>query len=125
MGEGRTLRVLLAEDETLVAAEIEEILLEIGCEVVGPVATVAEIERLAVSERLDGAVLDVNLRGTHVFRALPVLLQRGVPVILSSGYEDRSLYPEEFRELPLLVKPYEAEDLARAVRRAFGPGSPT
>lgn len=125
MGERRALRVLLAEDETLVAAEIEEILLEIGCEVVGPVATVAEIERLAVSERLDGAVLDVNLRGTHVFRALPVLLQRGVPVILSSGYEDRSLYPEEFRELPLLVKPYEAEDLARAVRRAFGPGSPT
>lgn len=125
MGEGRALRVLLAEDETLVAAEIEEILLEIGCEVVGPVATVAAIERLAVSERLDGAVLDVNLRGTHVFRALPLLLQRGVPVILSSGYEDRSLYPEEFRELPLLVKPYEAEDLARAVRRAFGPGSPT
>jgi AmiR/NasT family two-component response regulator len=121
----RALRVLLAEDEVLVAAEIEAMLIDIGCRVIGPVATVDEVERRAASEALEGALLDVNLRGRHVFAALPVLLRQRIPVILSSGYDDRSLYPAEFRGLPLLVKPYDFDELKGAVTRVFGSRSPT
>jgi hypothetical protein len=81
---------------------------------------VAEVERLAASAELDGAVLDVNLRGAQVFRALPRLLARGLPVVLSSGYEAAAVLPPEFRHLPLLVKPYEASQLAAKLRELLG-----
>lgn len=117
---GRRLRVLLAEDELLVAMDIEATLQQLGCELVGPVATVAEVERLAESADLDGAVLDVNLRGEQVFRALPRLLERGLPVLLSSGYDETTLFPDEFRKLPVLVKPYEPGQLAARLTDLFG-----
>jgi CheY-like chemotaxis protein len=118
--EKRAPRILLAEDEVLVAADIERMLIELGCEVVGPVATVAETERLAASEPLDGAVLDVNLRGAQVFDALPALRARDIPVILSSGYSNSGVFPEEFRDLPVLVKPYDPKELAALLRTVFG-----
>ena len=99
-------------------------LVEMGCEVVGPVATVAEAERAANSQQLDGAILDVNLRGTHIFGVLPVFQRQRIPVILSSGYADPDLYPPEFRGLPLLVKPYDAGEFAKLVNKVFGPPAP-
>ncbi len=118
------LKVLLAEDELLVAMDIEAILQGLGCTVVGPVATVAEVERLAACPGLDGAVLDVNLRGVQIFGALPRVLERGLPVILSTGYADTALFPEAFRRLPVLVKPYEASQLAALIRALFGSRGP-
>ena len=117
---GRRPTVLLAEDELLVAMDIEASLRELGWEVVGPVATVAEVERLAEHPDLDAAVLDVNLRGVKIFPILPRLLARGLPVLLSSGYEEVSLFPDEFRRLPVLVKPYDARQLAAAVTALTG-----
>jgi CheY-like chemotaxis protein len=116
--------VLLAEDELLVAMDIEASLRELGCEVVGPVATVAEVERLAERPDLDGAVLDVNLRGAKVFDALPALLARGLPVLLSSGYDEAILFPHEFRSLPVLVKPYDARKLGAALNALLGSRDP-
>ena len=122
---GRRLRILLAEDELLVAMDIEASLRALGCEVVGPVPTVAEVERLARCPGLDGAVLDVNLRGVPIFGALPGLLERRLPVILSSGYEKSTLFPEPFRGLPVLVKPYDASQLGALIRALFGSRDPT
>jgi CheY-like chemotaxis protein len=116
--------VLLAEDELLVAMDIEASLRELGCEVIGPGATVAEVERLAEHPDLDGAVLDVNLRGVKVFGALPPLLARGLPVLLSSGYDEAILFPDEFRDLPVLVKPYDARRLGAALNALFGSRDP-
>ena len=118
-------KLLVAEDELLVAMDIEATLRTLGCEVIGPVATVAEVERLADSPALDGAVLDVNLRGETIFRALPRLLERGLPILLSSGYEESMVFPDEFRYLPVLVKPYDASQLAARIRRLFGSRGPT
>jgi CheY-like chemotaxis protein len=120
LAAGRRLRLLLAEDELLVAMDIEATLRALGYDVVGPVPTVAEVERLAASAELDGAVLDVNLRGVRVFRALPRLLQRGLPVLLSSGYEGAAVLPDEFRHLPILVKPYGAGQLGARLDGLFG-----
>ncbi|HSA82095.1 MAG TPA: hypothetical protein VLE23_14860 [Geminicoccaceae bacterium] len=118
-------KVLVAEDELLVAMDIEATLQALGCAVIGPVATVAEVERLAGSADLDGAVLDVNLRGEPIFRNLPRLLERGLPILLSSGYEESTLFPDEFRHLPVLVKPYDASQLAVQIGRLLGSRGPT
>jgi CheY-like chemotaxis protein len=119
VADKRAPRILLAEDELLVAAEIELMLAELGCEVVGPVATVAEVERLAVAEPLDCALLDVNLRGEQVFSAVPALQARKIPVVLSSGYSP-ARFPQGFRQLPVLVKPYDRAELAALLRAACG-----
>jgi PAS domain S-box-containing protein len=82
-------RVLLAEDEALVALEFEETLHRLGCEVIGPAGTVEEVLHLiARAGRIDAAVLDVNLAGRPSFPAADILAKRGVPVIFATGYGD-------------------------------------
>jgi CheY-like chemotaxis protein len=82
--------VLLVEDELLVAMEMEEALRDLGCEVLGPAATVEEALRLAQSEagRIDAAVLDINLAGRPSFPVADLLAGRGVPVVFATGYGD-------------------------------------
>jgi PAS domain S-box-containing protein len=82
--------VLLAEDELLVAMELEETLRCLGCEVLGPAATVEEALRLVLAEagRIDAAVLDVNLAGRPSFPAADALTRHGVPVVFVTGYGD-------------------------------------
>jgi CheY-like chemotaxis protein len=106
-------RILVAEDEALIAIGIESMLLGFGCEVVGPVSEVREILQVVESERLDGALLDVNLRGRQVFDILPEVLRHKVPVMLTSGYDDATLFPPAFRELPRISKPFDEVTLRR------------
>ncbi|MDJ0386766.1 HWE histidine kinase domain-containing protein [Roseomonas sp. E05] len=83
----RPRRVLLAEDEPLVALELETQLQALGFTVVGPAASLQEALRLAGEEALlDAAVLDVNLRGQAVFPVADLLVRRGVPVVFATGY---------------------------------------
>jgi PAS domain S-box-containing protein len=83
-------RIVLVEDEPLVAMEMEETLRGLGCEVLGPAATVDEAVRLAQSEagRIDAAILDVNLAGRTSFPVADLLAGRGVPVVFATGYAD-------------------------------------
>ena len=83
-------RVMLAEDELLVAMEMDETLRGLGCEVLGPAATVEEAVRLTQNEagRIDAAVLDVNLAGRPSFPVADLLAGRGVPVVFATGYGD-------------------------------------
>lgn len=120
-GNLKDLRILVAEDEGIVALEIEASLQGFGCEVVGPVGKLEQALKAIQTQSVDGAVLDVNLGGVEVFPVADELLARGIPVILSTGYNDLSLFPERFRGLPCLEKPYDEKDLfdlmARVVRR--------
>ncbi len=113
------LRILLAEDESLIALNLEMLLQQFGCEVIGPVSDVKELARMAGGERLDGALVDVNLRGRQVFEVLPILIARGVPVVLTSGYDDETLFPEEFRSLPRVSKPFDERALRRVCLAAM------
>jgi DNA-binding NarL/FixJ family response regulator len=112
-------RILLAEDEALIAVELESALQNFGCTVVGPVSSVAEIMRHVDEHRPDGALLDVNLRGEQIFPILPRLVELGVPVVISSGYDDPSAVPPEFRDLPRIAKPFEDGVLRRVCEAAF------
>jgi CheY-like chemotaxis protein len=107
------LRILVVEDESLIALNLELILRRFGCEVVGLVSEVDGIVEAVKKYLPDGIFLDVNLRGQKVFDVLAEVVSFGVPCVLSSGYDDPTLFPEEFRNLPRIAKPFDEAALHR------------
>jgi CheY-like chemotaxis protein len=116
-----SLRILVVEDELIIALNLEDMLASFGCEVVGPFAHISEAEQAARSERLDGALLDVNVRGRLVYPVAEILLARKVPVLFCSGYSDTSIMPERFARVPQMSKPYAESSLREAMLRVFAP----
>jgi CheY-like chemotaxis protein len=117
------LRILVAEDEGLIALELERILGDFGCDLVGPLAGVEEVLQNAAAGRFDGALLDVNLRGRQVFEILPEFINRKIPVVLTSGYDDATLFPRSFRELPRISKPFDLATLRQVCASTMGAGA--
>lgn len=108
-------RVLVVEDEMMIAMLVEDMLAELGCSVVGPAHALDAALDLARTERgLDAALLDVNLAGQPVFAVADALREKGVPAIFSTGYGDAGLR-EVDRGAPVLQKPFHAAELARAL----------
>ena len=107
-------RVLVVEDELIIAELIEEILLDLGAEVLGPVARLDAALQLATQEPIDAAVLDVNIRGGSSYGVADILTQRGIPFVLCSGYGDWALQ-ERYRDRPRLTKPYSMQCLVAEV----------
>ena len=109
------LRVLLVEDQMIVAMEIESLLQGFGCVVVGPVTALEPALRLAREGALDAAILDVNLDGEKVWPVVYALQARSIPLILSTGYGASAL-PEDLRSLPRVEKPFTRTDLETLMR---------
>lgn len=105
-------RVLVVEDETMLGLMVERILADLGCVPVGPATTLAEAIRLASFEEVDAAILDVNLRGRSVQPVAEILRERGIPFLLATGY---GTVDWEDEGMPVLRKPFQHEDLARAL----------
>src|SRR6266702_6803164 len=103
--EKRVRRILVVEDEFLLAAHIGSILEDDGLEVIGPVGTLAEALKLAQDEALDGALLDVNLDGGRVDDVVDILARRHVPFLFVSGY-GREVLPKNFSDAILVSKPF-------------------
>jgi CheY-like chemotaxis protein len=101
-------RILLVEDELLIAMLLEAALQDHGCAVVGPYGRLAEAMQAARTERLDGALMDVNLAGERVFAAAEILSMREVPFLLLSGYGNKVL-PEQHQDWPVRSKPFQIE----------------
>ena len=112
------LRILVVEDEVFIAWEIEQRLQRLGCEIVGPVGHLKHALELARTRTLDGALLDVNIKGGVVYPVAEELLARNVPVLLSTGYGPNTL-PPAFRDLPYLRKPFGAGQLEILAQEAF------
>lgn len=107
--------VLIAEDEWLFAAALDAAVVDAGATVVGPVASLAEVLELVTREvRIDGAILDVNLRGEMVFPAADLLAQRGVPYVFTTGY-DFSVIPKRFEHVVRCEKPVNIPAVVRAL----------
>lgn len=100
-------RVLLAEDEFLVALTTIDLLESIGWEVVGPTAHLASALRLARSEPLDAAVLDIDVAGEMIWPVAEALRHRGVPFVFLSALSARNAVPPLFADAPHLAKPLE------------------
>ncbi len=113
-------RVLVVEDELMIAMLVEEMLTELGYAVIGPAHALDTALDLARTDPApDVALLDVNLAGEPVFAVADALRQKGVPAIFSTGYGDVALR-EVDRGAPILQKPFLAGDLARALTQALG-----
>jgi CheY-like chemotaxis protein len=112
-------RILVVEDEWLIASVIEKVLQDLGCVVVGPVGRLDAALQRAKDETLDAAILDVSIRGGKVYPVAEQLATRGIPFVLASGYGDW-LLPEIFRDQPRLFKPFTAHDLEQHVGRLCG-----
>jgi CheY-like chemotaxis protein len=107
-------RVLIVEDEGVVALLIETMLEDFGCEIVASVANVERAAKVAGSADLDVAILDVNVAGQMVFPVADVLAKRGIPFVFSTGYGVAGLR-SDFTDRPVLNKPYQLEDLRRVL----------
>jgi CheY-like chemotaxis protein len=113
-------RVLLVEDEALVAMLLETILEDMGCVPVGPAVTVEDGLAIAADPApLDAALLDVNVAGQLVFPIAEALKARGVPFVFSTGYGEGGL-PDEWRGHPTVQKPFTEADIRNALMQAMG-----
>ncbi|GAA0621749.1 response regulator [Brevundimonas kwangchunensis] len=112
-------RILIVEDESLVAMLLETILEDMGCTPVGPASTIDEGLRLAASEQLDGALLDVNVAGRQIFPVAEALRERGVPFVFSTGYGEGGL-PDEWRGQRTIQKPFTESAVQDALMAAIG-----
>lgn len=108
------LRVLVVEDEMMVSMLIEDMLSDMGCDVVGPASRLDEAMELAQAGGIDCAVLDVNLGGQPIFPVADLLRERGCPFAFATGYGDAGLRDAD-RGTPVLQKPFREGDLARVL----------
>ncbi|MCI3131687.1 response regulator [Phenylobacterium aquaticum] len=116
MSEQPVRRVLVVEDEAMVAMLIQDLLAELGCQVAMVASTASEAADMAMTCDVDFALLDVNLgRGQTSFQAATILGQRRTPFIWVTGY-GRDGVPERFSAAPVISKPIDPNLLADAVR---------
>ena len=112
-------RVLIIEDESLVAMLLETILDDMGCEVIGPDSNIDDGLKSATTEAvLDAALLDVNVAGREVFPVADALKARGVPFVFSTGYGEAGL-PEHWRGHPTIQKPFTEGAIRDALMKAM------
>lgn len=114
-------RILLVEDEFIVATMAEDMLTELGATVIGPATSLTRALSLAEDEELDAAVLDINIQGTTVDPVADVLRQREIPFVFATGYGGPGLR-DRSQQAPLLDKPYTVDKLAAMLSRVLGEG---
>ena len=111
-------RILVVEDEALIAVMVEDMLTELGSREVGPAATIEAALELARSAEIDAAVLDVNVRGERIDPVAETLLARGIPVLFATGYGEVRLASGV--QTTVIDKPYTQDKLARGLAAAMG-----
>jgi CheY-like chemotaxis protein len=118
MSELCGLRLLLVEDESHVAMLVEDMLADMGCQVVASVARVSEALKLIEAVAIDAAVLDVNVAGEKVFPVAEKLRDRKIPFVFATGYGAEGVR-EDFRTHPVVPKPLPQSQLQKALIRAI------
>lgn len=116
-------RVLVVEDEMIVAWLLEDMLADLGCAVVGPAARVNQALAMLDAEAIDAAVLDVNLNGQMSYPVADALAARGVPFVFSTGYNKDSL-PNSYQSFLVLQKPFDRLKLGVTLAKLLPPKEP-
>jgi two-component SAPR family response regulator len=113
------LRVIVVEDETLLAMLLEDMLMELGCEVLWTAHRVGKALELMAESSPDVAVLDVNIAGDPVYPVAEALVERAIPFVFATGYGTRGL-EDSWRDRPIVQKPFQMEHLSRGILTALG-----
>jgi CheY-like chemotaxis protein len=113
MSEKQT-RVLIVEDEMIVAMFLEDVLAELGYEVAGVITRIDDALARAETGDFDCAILDVHVKGRDVFPFADRLLEKRIPFAFATGYGERGI-PENYRGRPVLQKPFSPEDLEKVL----------
>ena len=106
--------VLIVEDEYFLAQDLVDFFQDLGVQVLGPAASVSEALKLLESAEVQGAILDVNLRGERVYPVADALRQRHVPFVFASGYGGE-LEPRAYADVPRCIKPVDFGVLAQTL----------
>lgn len=110
-------RILIVEDEGLVAMALEETLTAVGYEVLGPAPSTRKALDLIAAGEVDAALLDVNLGEERVDCVARALSEAGIPFVFSTGYSDTSALPPDFTDRKALKKPFRADELLNALHQ--------
>ncbi len=104
------LRILVVEDEAAISLLLEDMLLDFGCEVIGPAARLSAALDAVANEKVDLAILDVNVAGEPIYPVAEALAARSIPFVFSTGYGSAGIR-DAFRDRPVLQKPFAQHDL--------------
>jgi CheY-like chemotaxis protein len=117
-------RILVVEDEYMIAEEVVADLAGAGVDVLGPVPSVSNaLDLIVAADLIDGALLDVNLGAEPIWPVVDALLARRVPVLLATGY-DASAIPQAYAHLPRCEKPAIGKELVRALVKVLATTAP-
>ncbi|MBL0406994.1 response regulator [Microvirga aerilata] len=116
-GDLNGLRILVVEDEAAISLLLEDMLLDFGCEVVGPAARLSAALEAVSREQVDLAILDVNVAGEPIYPVAEALAQREIPFVFSTGYGSAGIR-DTFRDRPVLQKPFAQHDLKQKLLMA-------
>jgi len=119
MTRSRRKRILVVEDEALVAMLLEDMLTDLGCDVVGPAHTLQRALDLVESEQVDAAILDVNVGGRRSYPVAEKVAAKGIPFVFASGYDSPGA--EWDRSATILRKPFDVRTLGDALMELLGP----
>lgn len=107
-------KIFVVEDEALIAMLLQDMLAELGYDVVGPAMRLQRALEMARTEEFDLAILDVNLANETSFPVAQLIAERGIPFIFATGYSVSGL-EGRFKDAPLLQKPFEMHQLEAAI----------
>ena len=115
-------RVLIVEDDYLVAAGLANIIARLGVIIVGPVCSIDEALKIIGEQTLDGSLLDVRLSDGNCGPVAAALTERHVPFVIVTAYQ-RSTLPNGLRRAPYVGKPTLTDELLQVAQKTFGPPS--
>ena len=118
------LRGLVVEDEVAIAMLVEDMLLDLAVEVIGPAGRLAQATKLAESEAIDLAILDVNVAGEAVYPIADILARRGIRFVFSTGYGAAGI-DAPWRGRPVLQKPFSQSELEAALKQGLDGPAPS
>jgi CheY-like chemotaxis protein len=113
-------RILIVEDEPMVAWVLDDMLSDFGCTVIGAANRIEEALAMIPAHNIEAAVLDVNLRSVMSYPVADMLVARSVPFLFTSGYA-RTRLLEAYRVFPYLLKPYHRTAMREALLELFAP----
>ncbi len=116
--DGQPIRILLVEDEALIALMLEDMVEGMGCAVAGLAPRIALGVTMAENGEFDLAVLDVNVAGENIEPVADRLAARGIPFIFATGYGEAGV-PLRYRDRPVVAKPFRTEQLEAAILKAL------